>query len=283
MKILLTGANGFLGKSVSKKLNKFYKIKKTDLNNLDITKKNKINSYLKKYKFDLVVHCAAAKGSVDSIKNPETYVNTNFLGTYNILEAMRLNGCKKIIFISSSGLYKNGNNIKNENDDIFCKNPYALGKFLSEETIKHYCNIYNFNAICIRPNLISGYGLFKDNLIYDVVKSIKKNNIAEVYGNGKHIREFTHPDDISDFILKIIKVKFKGFQIFNLTSNRTQIIKLINKIIRIMETGNLKFLKTKKQAFSLVLNDKKIKKTGWKPKKNLDFIIKEIISGVNNE
>jgi len=283
MNILLTGARGFLGSNIAKKLGKKNKIIKTDIRNLNITKKRDVNKYFAKYKFDLVIHCAAAKGAIDSFKRPKFFYNTNFNGTLNILKMMRKYDCKKIIFISTSGLYKNGVNKKNEYSKIFCKNPYAKAKYLSERLIKYYCDTHNFDGLCIRPNLISGYGLFKDNLIYDVVRGIKKNKKAVVFGNGNHIREFTHPDDISDFILLMIKKKFKGFSVFNISNNKIRIITLIKKIIFFMNKGKINFFKNEKKTFSLILNNTKILKTGWKPKRSINYIIKEIVTGVKNE
>jgi nucleoside-diphosphate-sugar epimerase len=284
MKILLTGAYGFLGSSISKRISKRYKLIKTDISNLNINKKKDIKCYFDKHKFDLVVHCAAAKSAIKSLNKPLNFFQTNFIGTLNLLEIMRKNNCKKIVFISTSGLYRNGKREKKENSKIFCKNPYSLAKYLSEELIKHYCEIYNFHGLCIRPNLISGYGLFKDNLIYDTVKDIKKYKKAFVFGKGSHLREFTHPDDISEFIFQMVSKQFEGFSIFNISNNRIKIISLIKKIIFFMKQGKINFIKPKnKQAFSLILSNKKIFNTGWRPKKNINYIIKEIIRGVNHE
>ena len=71
-------------------------------------------------------------------------------------------------------------------------NPYSLGKNLSETIIQYYAEHYNLKYVNIRPNLISGFGLSKDNIIYDIVKNLMENKNAVVFGKGLHIRQYTH-------------------------------------------------------------------------------------------
>lgn len=276
MKILITGSSGFLGSFLVKELEKKNEIIRFDLPNNILNYKN-ILSFLKKNKPNLIIHSAAAKGAQKSNNYPKLFFETNFNGTLNILEAMRKCNLKKIIYISSSGFYKRSNNIILENDEIDFNNPYAYGKYLGEKIIEFYTNKYGFYALALRPNLITGKGLKQDNLIYDIIKEIKYKNIATVFGKGNHIREFIHPLDICDSIKLWIKKKKKSkFEVYNITSNRYPIIKVIKKIIKFLKNGKVVYGNKNAKVFSLRLSNKKIKKNlKWKSKKNLDYIIKD--------
>ena len=131
--ILITGCAGFIGYHLAKKLlsedcnvigidnlNNYYDInlKKDRLKELngfhnfefvegDIAYENVINDIFKKFKFDIVVNLAAQAGVRYSIENPRSYINSNIVGFFNILEACRYNPVKHLVFASSSSVYGN--------------------------------------------------------------------------------------------------------------------------------------------------------------------------------
>ena len=245
--ILLTGANGFLGRNILKNLKSSNNILETDLHNLDITNFDKCEKFFKKRKIDVIIHAAAAKGAAESFNNPKKYIDVNFYGTLNLLEMMRIRKIKKIIFISSSGIYGRPKNNVNENADKNPFNPYSLGKNLSETLINYYSTHYDIKYVNIRPNLISGHGLTQDNLIYDIVKSVLNNQDAVVFGKGTHVRQYTHPDDISSFIKIILKKKLFTNESYNISNNKIQTILLIKRIIKLMKKGQIQYIKKKYQ------------------------------------
>ena len=193
---------------------------------------------------------------------------------------MRINKISKIIFISSSGIYGRPKKIIGENFIKKPFNPYSLGKNLSETIIQYYAEHYNLKYVNIRPNLISGFGLSKDNIIYDIVKNLMENKNAVVFGKGLHIRQYTHPDDISAFIKLIIKKNLFNNESYNISNNKIKTILLIKKIIKIFGKGNIEYVKKNIKAFDLVISNDKARKVGWKPKRNLEFIINEMIKNL---
>ena len=132
MKILITGVAGFIGFHLAKSLlntnhkiygidnlNNYYdvRLKKARLNELkksrkkilflkkDIKNKRQINSLFKKYRFDIVINLAAQAGVRYSIKNPDSYIDRNIIGFYNILDLSRLYKVKHLIYASTSSVY----------------------------------------------------------------------------------------------------------------------------------------------------------------------------------
>ena len=281
--ILLTGANGFLGGNILKNLKSSNKFIEIDLNNLDISNFKKCKDFFANKKIDIVIHAAAAKGAAESFKDPKKFIDVNFYGTLNILEAMRINKISKKIFISSSGIYGRPKKIITEKYIKKPFNPYSLGKNLSETIIQYYAEHYDLKYVNIRPNLISGFGLTKDNLVYDIVKSIIENKNAIVFGKGLHIRQYTHPDDISSFIKLIIKKNLFNNQSYNISNNKIRTIQLIKKIIKILGKGKIEYVKKNIKTFDLVISNNKAKNIGWKPKRNLKFIINEMIKNLKND
>ena len=193
---------------------------------------------------------------------------------------MRLNNVKKLIYISSCSFYKRKKREINENDLKDFNNPYGYGKYIGELLINYYSTKYSFNSMSLRPNLITGNNLKQDNLFYDIIKEVNETGEATVFGKGDHIREFIHPYDIYSAIkLWLRKKNKKNFVAYNITTNRIKIIDAIKKTLKYLGKGKIKFKNTNSRVFSVKLNSKKIKKElKWKPKYNLNYIIKD-----NNE
>ena len=184
MKILITGACGFIGYHLSKKLllNKKYKIfgidnfdnyysvklKKKRLTNLkkiknfsftkiDIKNIKLLDNYFNKKKFDIIFHLAAQAGVRYSIKNPKKYVDNNILGFFNLLEASKKNKVKKIFYASSSSVYGDSNSFPLKEDQLLrAKNLYSLSKEFNENLSAVYSKFNNLNLIGLR--FFTAYG-----------------------------------------------------------------------------------------------------------------------------
>jgi UDP-glucose 4-epimerase len=277
MKILITGANGFLSHFLIEKLKIKNKIYKVDLPKLNILNFQKINKFIQKSKPNLIIHTAAAKGANKSNLDPKTFIDVNASGTLNICESMRLNKIKNLVYISSCSFYKRNNKEINENSPIDNNTPYGFGKYLGEQIINYYSNKYYFNSISLRPNLITGNRLKEDNLFYTIIDEVEKKGTATVYGDGKHTREFIHPLDIYQAIkLWIRKKKKKKFEYYNISNNRYKIIDAIKQTLIFLKKGKIVLNKKTSSVFSVKLNCKKIKRElKWKPKLDLNYIIKD--------
>lgn len=260
MRILITGAAGFIGSHLSEKLlnlghqvigvdnfDTFYNrnIKEDNLkialqnplysfHELDITNA----SYFDKWpdKIDVVVHLAAKAGVRPSIENPDAYLKTNILGTLNVLEYMRKIGCSNLVFASSSSVYGNNEKIPFEESDITDQpiSPYAASKKSCELLIHNYHSLYKFNCINLRFFTVYGPRQRPDLAIHKFVNKIRNNEPIEVYGKGETARDYTYIEDTISGIVESVNYNMANqnvFETINLGNNTPISLKeLIQKI-----------------------------------------------------
>ena len=264
MKILITGACGFIGYHLSKKLllNKKYKIFGIDnfdnYNSIKLKKKRLINlkkiknfsfkkidikniklldNYFNKKKFDIIFHLAAQAGVRYSIKNPKKYVENNILGFFNLLEASKKNKVKKIFYASSSSVYGDSNLFPlKENQLLRAKNLYSLSKEFNENLSAVYSKFNNLNLIGLR--FFTAYGEWgrPDMMMMKYILAKKTKSKFYLYNYGNHSRDFTYIDDLTSILKKMILIKYKKkHDIFNICSSKpikiTNVLKLIDKYL----------------------------------------------------
>lgn len=277
MKILITGSKGFLAHFLIKKFKIKNKIFRADLPNFNILNFEKINNLIKKTKPDLIIHTAAAKGANKSNLDPKKFIDVNGFGTLNICESMRINKIKKLVYISSCSFYKRKKTEIFEDDSIDNNTPYGFGKYIGELIVNYYTSKYLLNAISFRPNLITGNKLKEDNLFFNIINEVSKNNTATIFGKGDHQREFIHPYDIYSAIVLWINKKNKAkFEYYNISNNRFKIIDAVKKTLTFLNKGKIVLEKKNSSTFSIKLNCEKIRKElKWAPQYNLDYIIKD--------
>ena len=199
MKFLITGVAGFIGYSTAYRLLKdghsidgidnmdnYYSInyKKKRLKNLytfknfkyyyvDISDQKEINTFLKKKKFDYIIHLAAQAGVRYSKINPSKYIKTNMLGFFNILEASKNKKVKKILYASSSSVYGENNKFPlNEKETLSPKSIYAITKQNNEQMADYYSREYKKNIIGLRFFTIYGEWGRPDMFLFKLFKSI---------------------------------------------------------------------------------------------------------------
>jgi UDP-glucuronate 4-epimerase len=268
-KILVTGAAGFIGSNLVEALlktgiqvsgidnfDRFYDrtIKESNVENAvknsryhfkegDVRDAEFIDSNLKDSKPDIVIHLAAKAGVRPSLINPQEYYDVNILGTLNLLEAMRNNRIKKMIFASSSSVY--GNNTKVpfcETDNVdYPISPYAASKKAGELLCHTYHHLYNFDIFCLRFFTVYGPRQRPDLAIHKFTKALLSDEVITLYGDGSSRRDYTHIYDIIQGIEAAIK-NLKGFDIFNLGESAT--VSLIN-LVSILEKYTNKKAKIK--------------------------------------
>ncbi len=262
MKILITGAAGFIGYYISKKLlslnktiigidnlNEYYdvKIKKDRIKNLknyknfqfikiDLGDLKKLDNLFKKYEIKYVVHLAAQAGVRYSIKNPSIYFKSNIEGFFNILELGRKYKIKHLIFASTSSVYGNSKKFplnESENTDKPLSF-YAASKKSNEIMAYSYSNIYKIPSTAVR--FFTVYGPFgrPDMALFKFTNKILKNKKINLFNNGKHTRDFTYIDDIINGLLKLINAppkKIIPYQVYNIgNGNPQKLIKYLKEI-----------------------------------------------------
>ena len=331
MKILITGGCGFVGSNLALFLKKKgFKVhtldnltRKGSRYNSNLLKKQKIKNYkinisnIKKIKslpkYDLILDCCA-EAAVEISKNDfDKVINTNLIGTINILKKSK-NDKSKIIFISSSRIYpleemnkiiKNKNlksKIKiskmfSEKDKIIGpKTIYGLTKLCSEMLIEEFSYAYQLKYLINRCGVISGplqFGKQDQGFVSLWIwrhLNKKKLNYIGYGGYGNQIRDVLHIDDLSELILlqikNINKINNKLFTVGGSKTSYTslsQLTKLCQKI-----TGNKikmgKVSKTSSYDIPYYLSDNThVSNTyRWKPKRNINQVVMDTFLWLKN-
>ena len=311
MKILITGAAGFIGYNFSKyllenynykvvgldNLNDYYsvKIKKKRLRELskfknfnfskiDLKNRKQVSKIFKK-KFNMVFHFAAQAGVRYSLKNPRVYIDSNIVGFFNLIENIKFYNIKKFFYASSSSVYGDSNKFPlSESDKINPKNIYGLTKKNNEEMVETYFKNSDIKCIGFRFFTVFGEWGRPDMLIYQYLASIFNNRKIFYLNNfGNHTRDFTYIKDVCHIMDLFIKKKIKkSHQIFNICSNRPIKITSILKYIDINFSTKPKIKKRKFQLADVKKthgNNKKIK--NYVNKKSFDDI-KKALAGTSN-
>ena len=232
MKILVTGAAGFIGMHASLKLlergdkvvgidnlNNYYdpKLKKDRLDQLlinknfhfykiDIAKKKEIEKIFSKHSFDCVLNLAAQAGVRYSVTNPDEYAQSNLVGFLNILEGCRNFQIKHLVYASSSSVYGGNNKLPySESDPV--NHPvsfYAATKRANELMAHSYSHLYNLPTTGLR--FFTAYGPWgrPDQSLFLFVDAALNKKPIQIFNNGNMIRDFTFIKDIAEGILKAI-------------------------------------------------------------------------------
>ena len=247
MRVLVTGAAGFIGMhlsvqllksghdvfgldnlseyyDISLKKDRLKEINKLNLNfhfiNKDLIDANSLNKIFKKFKFDYVVHLAAQAGVRYSIDNPEQYVKSNLVGFFNILEACRHNPVHHFVFASSSSVYGNKNETEflEEDDTNKPVSFYGATKKSNEIMAYSYASLYKIPITGLRFFTVYGPWGRPDMAPFIFTKAIKEGKKISIFNSGNMKRDFTYIDDI---IFGIEKIVFKPKFIKNTHSNNS--------------------------------------------------------------
>ncbi len=316
-KILITGVAGFIGFHTAIKflqnnckiygidnLNNYYdqklKLKRLSIlskyknfifKKIDLKNYKKTNNFIKQKKVSFIIHLAAQAGVRYSIDNPQTYVDNNISGFLNLLEIMKQNRIKKIIYASSSSVYGNLK-VKKFSEKLNTSsqiNMYAVTKKTNELMAHAYYDLYKINSIGLRFFTVYGpYGR-PDMSLNIFASSIKKGKYFNLFNNGKMMRDFTYIDDVVISIYKIYRKfsisKNSNYKIFNIgTSSPVGLYKYVKLISNFLKKEP-KIVKTsiqKGDVKATVSDSKKLKKfIKFKPTTKIDDGVKNFVKWFN--
>ena len=260
MKILITGAAGFIGSHTCESLIKdgnsiigvdnfdsFYshKLKELNLEQLnqnsnfrfykaDIRDDKALNQIFSSDQVDVVIHLAAKAGVRPSIESISEYYDVNINGTISLLESMRKNGIKKMVFASSSSIYGNNQKVPFSEDDRVDNpiSPYASTKKSGELLCHVYSHLYNFDITCLRFFTVYGPRQRPDLAIHKFTKLIQENKPIPFYGDGSSSRDYTYIEDIVNGISCALN-HLEGYKIYNLGESKVITLK---KLVEVIET-----------------------------------------------
>ncbi|MFQ6792051.1 MAG: NAD-dependent epimerase/dehydratase family protein [Thomasclavelia sp.] len=233
--VLVTGAAGFIGSNLCKRLlndhkdikvigidnmNDYYdvRIKEHRLDALlkyanfrfikgNIADKELITDIFNKNKIDIVVNLAAQAGVRYSIENPDAYIESNILGFYNILEACRHNPVEHLVYASSSSVYGSNKKVPYSTEDKV-DNPvslYAATKKSNELMAHAYSKLYNIPSTGLRFFTVYGPAGRPDMAYFGFTNKLVNNETIEIFNYGNCKRDFTYIDDIVEGVIRVMK------------------------------------------------------------------------------
>ena len=325
MKLFITGSSGFIGFHLSKKLldkghsvhgfdsmNDYYdvKIKKARYRILKEYKKfsftkgklenqKTLSKSILKFRPQVIIHLAAQAGVRYSIEKPKVYLDSNIIGTYNIIELAKKVNTKHLLIASSSSVY--GANKKLPFKEIDKTETqlsiYAATKKSTESMAHSYSNIWKIPITMLRFFTVYGPWGRPDMALFKFTKGIIGNKKIDIYNRGKMYRDFTFVDDIVDGIITLINkapnVKQLGkikndslspvapFRILNIGNTRkVYLLDFINALEKELGKKAIRnYMPMQKGDVKTTLSDTSLLKklTGYNPKTNYRTGIKKFL------
>ncbi len=325
MKVLITGGCGFVGTNLSLYLlSKGFNVntldnlsRKGSKYNLNLLKQKKIKNFnidisnFKKIqklpKYDLIIDCCAEAAVEISKKEIDKVINTNLIGTLNILKKIKKDK-SKIIFLSTSRVYPISEVNKKLNSKIIksklkinkmfdetssitgAKTIYGVTKLSSEMLIEEFSYAFNIKYIINRCGVISGplqFGKQDQGFVsLWVWKHLNKSNMKYIgYGGyGNQVRDVLHINDLCELIfLQIKRFKKINNKLFTVGGSKKSFVSLIEltKICEKLTKNKIKFKKIKKTSIYdipyYISNNSLVAQTyKWKPKKNINNIVNDV-------
>ena len=172
-------------------------------------------SYFESLSLDYVVHFAAESHVDNSITGPRKFIDTNIIGTFNLLENLKQSNLKKFIHISTDEVF-GSLNIKDNPFDIDSpyrpNSPYAASKAASDLLVRSYFKTYKFPAIITNCSNNFGPRQFPEKLIPLAINKLKVKEAIPVYGTGENIRDWIYVKDHVNAIIRVIQDGIIGKQ-----------------------------------------------------------------------
>ena len=234
--VLVTGAAGFIGSNLVKRLFREFKdIKIVGIDSItdyydvnikygrlqeiealgrdwtfvksNISDKGIVNDLFSKYHFSVVVNLAAQAGVRYSITNPDAYIESNLIGFYNILEACRNNEVEHLVYASSSSVYGSNKKVPYSTDDKV-DNPvslYAATKKSNELMAHAYSKLYNIPSTGLRFFTVYGPAGRPDMAYFGFTNKLREGKTIQIFNYGNCKRDFTYVDDIVEGVVRVMQ------------------------------------------------------------------------------
>lgn len=201
MRILVTGANGFVGSALVKRLKQEGKeVVETAQHAvelaIDLKNAAQVQALIEKIRPTIVVHCGAYVDLSRTFEANKKCIDVNVLGTLNLLEALRNYPPERVLFMSTEEVYGKGQTPYKEEQTTFPPSGYAVSKAAGEELSKIYAKDINFELVLLRVGTMYGPGDRAHRLIPDtIIKAVNGEDI--LLNSGKKKRDYVYIDDVT--------------------------------------------------------------------------------------
>ena len=285
MKWLITGGCGFLGTSLIKELSKNSENSFRILDNLSVgTKEDLIEvitfdevtrdniTDLKKGQcqlvvgdirdeqicldtaenMDVIIHFAANTGVPDSVNNPRLDMESNVIGTFNILEAARTNQVKRFVFASSGAPAGEVEPPIHEELPPHPVSPYGASKLAGEGYCSAYYKTFKIETISLRfGNVYGPRSKHKSSVVAKFIRHALQGNSVEIYGDGSQTRDFIYINDLVDAVINAATIQDIGGETFQIATEKET---TLNELVDIMKPA----LKDKSIILDVIYKEKRI-------------------------
>ena len=304
-KLLVTGGCGFIGSHFIKfAFEKWPEIKIVNLDaltyagnkeNLREVEENKDLNYKFVYgnicdekivrkalsEMDGIVHFAAETHVDRSILDSDVFVQTDVLGTYTLLKAVKESGVKRFLHVSTDEVY--GSIEKGsfkETDTLNPKNPYSATKTAADRIAYSFFATYNVPVVIARPCNNFGPNQFPEKLIPLFSINVLHNKKVPLYGTGKNIREWIFVKDNCDALSFLLEKGVEG-EVYNVGSGMEKTnLEITKKVLEVLgkDDSLIEFVKDRiGHDLRYSLDTTKLRKLGWKSKTNFDSAMKQTV------
>lgn len=297
-KIFITGGTGFVGSHLLKvlleydcKIHALYNIKNKGRKNIpgklfwhegDILDSKKMKKIIAKAKPDLIFHLAALIGSERNINLAVSLIETNFIGTLNVLTALKNVKFERLLFVGTAEEYGMEPAPFNESQKAVPVSPYGFSKNAASNLCLFYHRIFDYPITVLKPAVAYGPGQKNSMFIPSLIRSLKRNKEFKIFG-GRQKRDFLYIDDLIQAIIKAAVNKKAEGEAVNIGSGSAYSLKEVAILAKKLSKSKSKI------SFSLpyrpfeIMNysvdiSKAKKKLGWAPIWTLEKGLEETIN-----
>jgi len=300
----ITGGAGFIGNHLADRLVKVGRV--TVYDNLSSGSLEFISHHLERDNFnffeadlldfsalkqaiaghDVVFHLAANPDVKAGTQATDLDLKTGTIATYNVLEAMRLNQIKKVVFTSSSTVYGDTGvtPVSEDYGPLMPISLYGASKLSSEGLVSAFCHLFNMQGWIFRLANIVGSRL-THGVLFDFLNKLKQNpKRLEILGDGSQQKPYLHIDDCIDGILFGMEHSNQEINVFNLgTSSFTSVVTIANIVAKAVGLEDVEFQYTGGERGwpgdvpQVRLDMTRMSRLGWKPRYTSDEAVRQAV------
>ena len=228
---------------------------------------------------DVIVHFAANTGVGPSVEDPRSDMQANVIGTFNYLEASRLNNCPRFVFASSGAPAGEVEPPIHEELPPHPVSPYGASKLAGEGYCSAYNKTFGIDTVCLRFGNVYGPGsVHKASVVAKFIKAALSGSVLEVYGDGSQTRDFIYIDDLIQAVFLASTKGGIGGETFQIATNKeTTVGEMAERLVSILRdygVGEVNLVNGEKRLGDVQRNFSDISKAkkylGWQPNETLE-------------